>query len=389
MNFLFPYMARWKAVNWTRYHQIFTLLAEWGHTVHVIQAPAHKSTETNFREIEARVPGHLHLHEVNVNPLVWNLKFPLNKLVKKGYYSFVSFKKIREIIKAYKIDVLFLYNIPQYPLMNSEKCLKIFDLADDYMAMLNTEMGWLSNRLFLGIGQSILNTMIEKSDITLSVSQVLANSVTHKKVIHILPNGVTLNEAVSGRGADIRERYNKPIIGFVGSFEYFVDFDLILNSAEGLPRCTFLLVGSGREYARVESEINKRSLKNVILTGGVPHTEIFKYIDAMDICLNIFKKITISHGACPLKLFEYLSMKKPVISTRLEEIKNIDQGFLFYADTAQELTEVINRVITNPEIANQYSQKGWNTVKEKYQWPAITQELLAIIVEIKTLKSRQ
>ena len=51
MKFLFPYMARWKAVNWTRYYQIFTKLAEMGHDVYVLQPPASNINETNLYSI--------------------------------------------------------------------------------------------------------------------------------------------------------------------------------------------------------------------------------------------------------------------------------------------------------------------------------------------------
>jgi glycosyltransferase involved in cell wall biosynthesis len=202
----------------------------------------------------------------------------------------------------------------------------------------------------------------------------------------VLPNGVIFDGVAADCGASIREKYKKPIIGFLGSFEYFIDFDLMLNAAERLPNYTFLMVGTGREYQNVKNKIDAMGLKNVVLTGGCPHSEITKYIDAMDICLNIFKKIKISHSACPIKLFEYLSMKKPVISTRLNEIKNIDDGFLFYADTTEELVEAINYIMENEEVALEHSRKGSSVVRDKYQWPAITQKLLDIIKDASGMK---
>jgi len=57
VNFLFPYLARWRTVNWTRYHQLFTRLADRGHDVYVLQPPASNMPETNFQEIEVEVPG--------------------------------------------------------------------------------------------------------------------------------------------------------------------------------------------------------------------------------------------------------------------------------------------------------------------------------------------
>jgi glycosyltransferase involved in cell wall biosynthesis len=374
-------MARWKAVNWTRYHQIFTQLAKLGHNVHIIQAPANNSRETNFQEIDVALPENLYLHEIDINPFIWNRVFPLNKIIKKGYYSFKCINKVKKMIKDYNIDVLFLYNIPQYPLMKVNSCLKVFDFADDYLAMLRHELGMFNNKLALGIGKYLLGKMVEKSDVTLVISQVLADSINgvNSGKVKVLPNGVNLNGVASGCGAEIRAKYNTPLIGFIGSFEYFIDFELILNTAERFKEYTFLLVGSGRDFAFVTNQIKYKNLKNVILTGGVPNSEIVKYIDAMDVCLNIFKKIPISHAACPIKLFEYLSMKKPVISTRLKELENIDKGFLFYADTKKEICEQIATILTNSDLTRERIEKGYNLVKAQYQWELVVKDFLKII----------
>ena len=96
MNFLFPYLARWRTVNWTRYHQLFTRLADRGHDVYVLQPPASNMPETNFQEIEVEVPGRLHLIEVPVNDALWQAHLPLNKLLKKGYYAVECSRRIVE-----------------------------------------------------------------------------------------------------------------------------------------------------------------------------------------------------------------------------------------------------------------------------------------------------
>ncbi|HOW42790.1 MAG TPA: glycosyltransferase [Candidatus Omnitrophota bacterium] len=374
-------MARWKSVNWTRYHQIFTELAREGHNVHVIQTPPQVSRETNFQEIEVEIPEKLFLHEIGVDPFIWQAQLPLNKLIKKGYYSYKCIKEVKRMVKEYAIDVLFLYNIPQLPLMDVKGCVKIFDFADDYTAMLKQELGPLSNPLVMKIGQSMLNSMVEKSDLTLAVSKVLADSIQSKdpRKIHVLPNGVDLDPLRIGTGKDIRAKYKKPIIGFIGSFEYFIDFELILEGARRFLEYTFLLVGGGRDFARVKQQVEKDGLNNVVLTGGVPHADIYKYIDAMDVCLNIFKPIRISHAACPIKLFEYLSMKKPVISTRLEELKYIDQNFLFYADNADELVKAVNTILQDKADTLRKIEVGFRLVENNYQWSEIASRLLDML----------
>jgi glycosyltransferase involved in cell wall biosynthesis len=377
-------MARWKAINWSRYHQILTKLAQMGHQVHVFQPPGQKSNETNYQEIEVAIPANFHLHEVALNEFIWQTHFPLNKLIKKGYYSLAAVSEIRKFIREHQIDVMLLYNIPQYPLLRIKECPIIFDFADDYIDMLRFEIGNLQKLQILRLAKYLLEQMFKKSDITLAVSNVLLEKLDYPS--RLLPNGVDLAEFKIGSGQEMLENYPRPVIGFIGSFEYFIDFDLILSAARQLPEMTFLLVGSGRETAKIQERITRESLNNVILTGGKPHYEIGKYIDIMDVCLNIFKKIPVSHRACPIKLFEYLAMKKPVISTRLDEVQKIDTGYLWYADTVEELVRTIRQIVNNECTTTGQIQKGFESVQNEYNWEVIAHNFVSIVEEISQKK---
>lgn len=377
MKILFPYLARWKAVNWTRYHSLLGRLAEMGNQVYVLQPPPMRSQETNFQEIDVDVGPNVHLEEIRLNRFFWNLKFPLNKLVKKGYYASTISSAVKRIVQQEKIDVMLLYNLPHYPLLNVSGCKKVFDLADDYVAMLKQELGRAGNGWLLRYGKSVLDKMMEQSDVTTCVSHVLAEKA--KGNVAVLPNGVDLNALKRGSGTKIRADLKPPVVGFIGSFEYFIDFGLILEAARCLPDVTFLLVGSGREWRRVRKETQDQRLENVVMPGGVPHERAFEYIDAMDVCLNIFKKIPISHGACPIKLFEYLGMKKPVISTRLDEVQRIDTGYLFYADSPGELIETLVGILNKDSRTRQMAERGYQVVCEEYNWDRIASRFLRLI----------
>lgn len=377
MKILFPYMARWKAINWTRYHSLLTSLALRGHHVIVLQPPRMDSKETNFQDINVEIPNNISLVDVEINPIIWNTKYPLNKIFKKGYYSLVCLNKVREIIRKENIDVILLYNIPQYFFMQIKGPIKVFDYGDDYLDMLSHELGFLANNFTMRLGKIILNSMVNNSDVVFSISKVLSKNIGRNAII--LPNGVDLNNIGKKMATENHWEKKSCVIGFVGSFEYFIDFDLILKVAEMVPEYSFLMVGGGREWNRIKGEIKVRNLKNIILTGGVTHEHVFDYINTMDICLNIFKQIPVSHAACPLKLFEYLSMKKPVISTRLDEVKYIDNGFIYYGDSPEEVVEQIRKITRDDYSRNMNVEKGYQTVLNNYTWDRIAEKFIKIV----------
>lgn len=378
MKILLPYMARWHALNWSRYHSLLTALAELGHEVHVMQPPPLASTETNFQEIAPVQQARLHLHDVPLSPGIWNRRFPFDKLAKKAYYSWRSVEFARSLIEREKIDVLLLYNIPQFRFLGLPGVQVVFDYADDYVDMLRYELGRLSNPIAIKLAKRMLHSMMHRSQLTTTVSHVLADRVPGRAVV--LPNGVSRRKvetaAAAGRKPESRRR---PVVGFVGSFEYFIDFDLILDVAKSLPDVDFLLVGSGRDWPAVKARVDREALANVTLTGGVPHSEVFSRIASMDICLNVFRRIPVSERACPIKLFEYASLRKPIVSTRLAELEHVDNGFLYYGDTAQEVTTRIRQILEQPAEARTRAQAGYELVMRHYTWESIASQFISAI----------
>jgi len=381
MNILFPYMARWHAVNWTRYHSLLSALAADGHVVHVLQPPPLDSRETNFQEITRREQPNVHLHDVALHGGLWNRRVPLDKLVKKAYFSLAALSTARRLIVTERIDVLLLYNIPQYRFLSLDVPVTVFDYADDYVEMLGHELGRLDNPLARAVARTMLHRMMERATVVTAVSHVLAHRARGRS--HVLPNGVSLAKARARPSDPIHEVRNdgKPVVGFLGAFEYFVDLDLVFEAARALPEAHFLLVGTGRDWAPFADRVRHAGLGNVQLTGGVPHDQVFEYIRRMDVCLNLFRRIPVSHRACPIKLFEYLSQKKPVVSTRLEELAYIDDGFLYYGDSPEEVAAQVRHILAHRDEAAARGQRGYEATASRYTWDRIARQLVAAIEE--------
>ena len=289
------------------------------------------------------------------------------------------------MIREYHIDVLLVYNLSQYLILRTASCFKVFDYADDYIDMLKHELGIFQNPPLLTLGRRILKDMAKRADLTFAVSHVLANSLNGISDVRVIANGVDL-ERFKPHAGDVPRQFTKPVIGFLGSFEYFIDFDIILHAAQRLKSYTFLLVGAGRNLGDVEHKVKKLGLNNVVMTGGVPFHLVPSYINLMDICLNIFKDMPVSHGASPIKLFEYIALKKPVISTRLDEVSVIDRNFIYYADTADELVTTIEEVLRDKEQSAARVEAAFDYVKSNYTWNGIVRQFLTAIEEKKTSK---
>jgi glycosyltransferase involved in cell wall biosynthesis len=376
MNILFPYMARWSSAHASRYYHLLTKVAERGHHIIVIQPPSRQSGELN--DIDVSLPTHENIKSVTVSfpRWFWNAKFPAEKLVKKLSFTLKAAPLVKKTIRREKIDLLYIYNLPQSIYLLGKKPHVVFDYADDLLGMLAAELSMTPKHIIYRIAQACLRWIIRKSDVVICISEALLNSIQHERK-YLLPNGADLPEnslALSGQKSS-----HTTTVGYVGTFEYTRTINTVIEVAKQLPDVHFLLVGSGRDFPSIQNDVVREKLSNITLTGAVSHRKAQEYIHSMDICLNLYNKIEVTHAISPLKLFEYLSHKKPIISTRLREVERINKGFLFFADTAEEIVERIQYILSHGAEAQHRAEKGFAEFRKSYTWSKLAGDFLNVL----------
>ena len=370
-------MARWQTANYTRYHGLLKGLAQSGHNVIVLQPPRLNSAETNFLEVDNEIPTGISAIEIRVPDSLWKSPVPLEKLVKKGSYSLLTQRYLKELINTYQIDVLMLYNLPQCLMLLRAPCFSVFDVADDLLAMFAHELGKLSSAGLLYCGKLMFRYMLRRSDLNLVVSRELQLQIQEPTTL--LPNGADLDEINNLEIIELPVDRRSPVVGYMGAFEYFTDMDMVLEAAASLPDVVFWLVGGGRDFSRVKCRVEKQQLANVHLPGPVDHKTGLAMMAATDICLLPRRSDAFSHAACPLKLFEYAALGKPIVSTPMREVQRIAKEFAFFARDHNEMKTTISRLINNPDSAIEKIQLGLDLVKRSYNWRAITQQFVQSI----------
>jgi len=122
------------------------------------------------------------------------------------------------------------------------------------------------------------------------------------------------------RPADLPDD-GRPIVGFVGALYEWVDQRLIAAVARALPDFHFVFVGpQGR---RGLSE-RLRNTRNVRFLGRRPYERVPAYVAAFDVCWVPFDHGRIARAANPVKVYEYLALGKPVVSTPIADVDSFD-----------------------------------------------------------------
>ena len=144
-----------------------------------------------------------------------------------------------------------------------------------------------------------------------------------------------------------------------------------------------LIVGEGDVFNELQKIREKYNLQNrVILTGKKPYQEIPSFIAASDICLLPAYNNEVMRHIVPIKLYEYMAMGKPVISTKLPGVVKefaYDNGVV-YVNRPEEVVKKAAELIVNENL-NELGAKARRFV-EKYSWDKITDEFENILKEV-------
>lgn len=108
----------------------------------------------------------------------------------------------------------------------------------------------------------------------------------------------------------------KPLIGFFGLIENWIDLDLVKYIAKTKPEWSIVMIG------RIVKDIsNFKGMPNVHFLGARPYKLLPNYAKVFDVAIIPYILNAQVYNANPIKLREYLAAGKPVVTVRSPEIE--------------------------------------------------------------------
>ncbi len=108
----------------------------------------------------------------------------------------------------------------------------------------------------------------------------------------------------------------RPIAGYHGAISHWFDFELLAGVAAAMVDWRFVLVGPVDPRVAAEAAALER-LANVTLLGERPSDAIAAYVGAFDVGTIWFLVDEMTEAVVPLKMYEYLAVPVPCVSTPL------------------------------------------------------------------------
>lgn len=180
-------------------------------------------------------------------------------------------------------------------------------------------------------------TLVAASDLLIVTSQWLYDEMRDKSANIAMIRNATEYEHFCDRPAKVfADPDGRRIIGYYGAIAEWFDAELIRQVAHDHPQDLVLLVG--RDTAGAEERL--QGLPNVRFVGEVPYAELPYWLHAFDVCLLPFQVIPLTLATNPVKVYEYLSAGKPVVSVDLPEMAQFE-GLVSLANEPIEFSRAV------------------------------------------------
>ena len=198
---------------------------------------------------------------------------------------------------------------------------------------------------------------------------------------------------IAADGADLanikanKTKNKKQIIGYSGSLYPGKGIETIIEIAKIMPEYDFHIAGG------FESQVDKykkiKELNNIYFKGFIPPSDIPEFLSKCDVLLAPYsdkvyseenKKINLADSMSPLKIFEYMASKKPIIASNLPAIREILEdgktALLIDYNNISEWEKSIVKILCKPNLAREISENAFKTLKNKYTWKLRAENIL-------------
>lgn len=202
----------------------------------------------------------------------------------------------------------------------------------------------------------------------------IANKFRGENENNILaPNAVNL-EDFKNHGHEIGEKIQpivnkrKPIIGYYGALAKWFDYKLIEQLAK--EREDYEIVLIGMDYDGSYDKSNLKDYSNISYLGMIDYKDLINYSRYFDVCIVPFIKNDITDSTSPLKIFEYMALEKPIVTTDINECKNYESCLVSkdYDEFIKNIDKALKLEVNDKEyfsiLRRESEENTWNNRAE-------------------------
>jgi glycosyltransferase involved in cell wall biosynthesis len=226
---------------------------------------------------------------------------------------------------------------------------------------------------------------IRQADLVLAVNQNLASRARALGArVEVVINATGLRPLSDGDGAlvagasTLARELRRPLLGYVGFInEHRVDHELVTELARRHPEWTLFFLG----LVQLDFDRRFRSLPNVVFHPPVPHGELADYMSLFDVCLIPHLDNPHTAGNNPLKLYDYLTTGRPIVTTRVAGLEGFED-LVEVATDRDSFIAAVEAAVAGPDPPGRAANRRARAAE--HTWEARAAEVEAILLEAVT-----
>lgn len=301
-------------------------------------------------------------------------------------------KRLAEIIPSIKPDVLHAHS----PSLNAVAALragKRFGIPVVYEVRAFWEDAAVDhgtsseNGLRYRATRALETWALKRADAVTTICEGLRRDIVARGIpadkVTVIPNAVDIAKFSVDGVADLALKESlglqgKRLIGFIGSFYAYEGLDILLRAVPALcarvPDLRVLLVGGGPQDANLRQLAQDLGITDkVVFTGRVPHDQVQKYYDLLDVLVYPRLSMRLTDLVTPLKPLEAMAQGRILAASdvggHLELIADGKTGVLFKADDPGSLAEKVGALLEREEQWPGLRAAGRHYVETERNWP--------------------
>ena len=212
-------------------------------------------------------------------------------------------------------------------------------------------------------------------------SDIASRGIAADKIT-VIPNAVDVGNFQFGVPADpaLQQRLGlqgTTVIGFAGSFYGYEGLHLLVEAVRLMrPRhakLRLLLVGGGPQESALKAQVAKNGLQDtVIFTGRVPHAEVQRYYELIDVLAYPRLPSRLTELVTPLKPLEAMAQGRVFVASNVgghrELVRHGETGYLCPAGSAQALERGLEDALAQREQWPQLREQARRFVEQERTW---------------------
>jgi glycosyltransferase involved in cell wall biosynthesis len=309
----------------------------------------------------------------------------------RGFFDRQTIKRIREIIRAKKIDVIHCHDYKSclFGLLAASR-LKVGKVATNHL--------WTRSNLRLRVYATIEGLLYNRFDKVVAVSEDIEKEcrpfILRKDKLTVIPNGIDLRRfALDNSAQDRRSTRAKLgfaehdlVIGNIARLSIEKEQAVLLRAFKMLSGLSknrsfkLLIAGEGEEENNLRTLAETLGIRNQCVFAGF-RTDIPQLLNAIDVYVQSSRR-----EGLPMIILEAMAARAAIVSTRAggipAAITDGEQGRLVDIGDADQLTRVLDEVLSNPDERKKLAQRARHRVEKQFSADAMADRYVAIYREI-------